>query len=221
MLGELRTTMERRAENDNLLIKSLTRIGSSMAKVDDTFNLMDRTLSGIDRSNQRSLATMQKLGERVEESDRVMAETFARLRDAEREFTDYIAKSSRRGGLAMLGVCSILMMSVVAVGFMFKENRELLTAVQRNGSLVVQVPGRSQPEGVAILEELEQVDDGIGEPDRELAAVPAPRAEGAAPDGEGGEGAKPLLSATEPESARRGGTHWALHGGDRCESLRA
>lgn len=168
VLGELRTTMERRATHDGELLESLNRIGETMSHVDGTFARMDQTLSGIDRSNQRAMATFQQLGERVEGSDRFMNETFARLRDAEREFTDYVTRSSRRGLLAMTSVCCVLMVSVLAVGFMFKENRELLSAVQRNGALVVQVPEKSGPDParMTLLEELQQVEDGIGEPER-------------------------------------------------------
>ena len=71
----------------------------------------------------------------------------------------------------------ILVVSVVAVGFMFRENRNLLTAVQQNGSLVVQVP-RNEPKAEAshrlalFDEQLRQVDDGIQEPDREIVTKP-------------------------------------------------
>lgn len=173
VLGELRTTIERRAEKDTVFIKSLNRIGSTMANVEETFSLMDRTLSGMDQSNLQAAKSMENLGERVSESGRFMSETFARLRDAEREFTDHITRSSRRGNFAMMGLCSILLLSVMAVGFMFKENRELLTAVQNNGALVVQVPIREHPapEQMAIFEDLDQVDDGIGEPEREFVGI--------------------------------------------------
>ncbi len=182
VLGELRTTIERRAQKDAILLNSLNRIGDTMSNVDETFGQMDQTLSGLNQSNQRSVETMQKLGERVTDSDRFMNETFARLRDSEREFTDHVSKASRRSSFAMLAVCSILLLAVMAVGFMFKENRELLFAVQNNGALVVQVPSRS-PEAIAILEELKQVDDGIDEPDREMVRAGA---------------AAPQLSSHEP-----------------------
>ncbi|MFM1560201.1 MAG: hypothetical protein ACKJSK_12880 [Roseibacillus sp.] len=173
VLSELRTTIERRAEKDTLVIKSLNRIGNTMSNVDETFSLMDRTLSSMDQSNQRTATTMEKLGERVTDSGRFMSETFARLRDAEREFTDHVTRSSRRSNFAMLAVCSILLLSIFAVAFMFKENRELLSAVQNNGALVVQVPVTEAPaERVAIFEDLNQVDDGIGEPDREIVKTP-------------------------------------------------
>ena len=169
MLGELQTTMQRAAEKDSYLIKSLNRIGNTMSNVDETFGRMDRTLSGFDRSNRGAMATMKQLGERVEHSDRFMEETFARLRDAEREFTDHVSRSARRGSLAMMAVCSILLMSVVAVGFMFKENRKLISAAQPVGPLVVQVPKeQGHPKDMAIFEELNAVDDGIDEPDREI-----------------------------------------------------
>jgi hypothetical protein len=198
VLGELRTTMQRRADHDTVMIESLNRIGETMGRVDETFHQMDRTLAGIDRSNQRSLGTLQKLGERVEDSDRFLNETFARLREAEREFIDYVGRSSRRSGFAMMALCSILLMSVVAVGFMFKENRELLTAVQRSGSLVVQVPERTVAPPVTILEELEQVDDGIGDPDREIArAAGTEPGEGEADSAGGDRDETPLLSVNK------------------------
>ncbi|NIP95860.1 MAG: hypothetical protein GWO24_21475, partial [Akkermansiaceae bacterium] len=155
-----------------VLIKSLNRIGNTMSSVEETFSQMDRTLAGMDRSNQATATTMQELGSRVTESDRFMNETFSRLRESEREFTEHVSRASRRSQFAMMAVCSILLLSVVAVGFMFKENRELLSAVQHNGALVVQVPSREQPERVVLFEDLEQVDDGIGEPDREIVAAP-------------------------------------------------
>jgi type VI protein secretion system component VasK len=77
-----------------------------------------------------------------------MNESFAQLRDAEREFTSYISRSTRRSGIAMVAVCSLLVISVIAVGFMFRENRNLLTAVQQNGALVVQVPSQTPASGI-------------------------------------------------------------------------
>ena len=172
-LGESRTTIERRVEKDAVFIKSLNRIGSTMANVEETFSLMDRTLSGIGESNLQVAKSMENLGEGVSESGRFMSETFTRLRDAEQEFTDHITRSSRRSNFALLGLCGILLLSVMAVGFMFKENRELLTAVQNNGALVVQVPVRENPtpERMAIFEDLDQVDDGIGELEREFVGI--------------------------------------------------
>ena len=173
VLGELRATIERRAEKDAFVIKSLKRIGHTMSNMDETFSLMDGTLSSMDQSNQRTAATMEKLGARVTDSGRFMSETFSRLRDAEREFTDHVTRSSRRSNFAMLTVCSILLLSIFAVGFMFKENRELLSAVQNNGALVAQVPAtEGSTERVAMFEDLNQVDDGIGEPDREIVKTP-------------------------------------------------
>lgn len=176
VLGELRESIDRRSEKDAVMIKSLSRIGNTMSNVEEAFGLMDRTLHGIDRSNQRTVSTMQKLGQRVTDSDRFMNETFERLRDAEREFTEIITKNSRRSSYGMMALCSILMVSVVAVGFMFRENRQLLSAVQQNGALVVQVP-RAEPDNrrMALFEDLDQVEDrGIGEQDREIAAKPLP-----------------------------------------------
>lgn len=173
MLGELRTTIERRAEKDSILIRSLNRIGSTMSNVEETFSLMDRTLAGMDQSNQRTSKSMEMLGDRMSDSGRFMNETFAQLRDAEREFTDHITRSSRRSGMTMAAMCCMLLLSVLAVGFMFKENRRLLTAVQQNGALVVQVPRASDsPKEVVIFEDLDQVDDGIEEPDREIVEKP-------------------------------------------------
>ncbi len=173
VLGELRTTIERRVPKDTVFIKSLNRIGSTMTNVEETFSLMDRTLSGIDKSNLQVAKSMENLGERVSESGRFMSETFTRLRDAEQEFTDHITRTSRRSNFALMGLCSILLLSVMAVGFMFKENRGLLTAVQDNGALVGQVPVRENPtpERMAIFEDLDQVDDGIGELERELVGI--------------------------------------------------
>jgi len=185
MLGELKTSMERSAEKDGFLLKSLNRIGETMNKVDETFGGMDRTLGEFGKSNQRTVQAMEELGRRVEDSDRFMNETFARLREAEREFTDYVSRASRRGTFAMVSVCSMLLLSIVAVGFMFKENRELLTAARANGPLIVQVPAaEGPPERVAILDELERRDDGTEEPDREVAEAGSAREEA----GEGGEG---------------------------------
>ena len=163
MLGELKNSMERSAEKDGYLLKSLNRIGETMTSVDKTFSEMDRTLGDFDKSNQRSLQTMEQLGERVEESDRFMNETFVRLRDAEKEFTDYVARASRRGTFAMVSVCTMLMCSIVAVGFMFKENRELLSAARADGPLIVRVPSEGgRLENVAALREIEGDEGGVG-----------------------------------------------------------
>ena len=134
----------------------------------------------MDQSNQKTARSMEMLGERMSESGRFMNETFAQLRDVEREFADHVASSSRRTTAGMMAMCCMLILSVVAVGFMFRENRRLLGSVQQNGSLVVQVPVQQReavslvrPERVALFEEqLDQVDDGIGEPDREIVDKP-------------------------------------------------
>ena len=139
-LEGLHKTLEQRANRDGLLLKSLNRMGSTMSHVEETFGKLDRTLSGMDQSNQSTARNMELLGDRMADTGQFMNESFAQLRDAEREFTSYISKSTRRSGMAMVAVCSLLVMSVVAVGFMFRENRNLLTAVQQNGALVVQVP---------------------------------------------------------------------------------
>lgn len=200
VLGELRDSIDRRAEKDAMMVKSLNRIGNTMSHVEETFGLMDRTLHGIDRSNQRTVSTMQKLGQRVTDSDRFMNETFERLRDAEREFTEFITKNSRRSNYGMMALCSILMVSVVAVGFMFRENRELLATVQQNGALVVQVP-RAEPDNrrMALFEELDQVEDrGIGEPVREIAGNPTPVSVESA---EGESAVEPVIEPVPEEGA--------------------
>ncbi|MCH2065045.1 MAG: hypothetical protein MK194_15125 [Roseibacillus sp.] len=183
-LEGLRTTLEQRAKGDGLVLRSLDRMGNTMSHVEETFGQLDRTLAGMDESNQHTARNMELLGERVADSGRFMNESFVQLLEAERDFTDFISRSSRRSGLGMAAVCSLLAMSVVAVGFMFRENRNLLTAVQQNGALVVQVPQNTapyeSPQSLALFDEqLKQVDDGIEEPDREMVTKPRdPKAEG-------------------------------------------
>ncbi len=183
-LEGLRKTLEQRAKGDGLVLRSLDRMGNTMSHVEETFGQLDRTLAGMDESNQHTARNMEMLGERVADSGRFMNESFVQLLEAERDFTDFISRNSRRSGLGMAAVCSLLAMSVVAVGFMFRENRNLLTAVQQNGALVVQVPQNAapyeSPQSLALFDEqLNQVDDGIEEPDREMATKPRdPRAEG-------------------------------------------
>ena len=149
-LEGLHKTLEQRANRDGLLLKSLNRMGSTMSHVEETFGKLDRTLAGMDQSNQSTARNMELLGDRMADTGQFMNESFAQLRDAEREFTSYISKSTRRSGMAMVAVCSLLVMSVVAVGFMFRENRNLLSAVQQNGALVVQVPSPSTPTSAAV-----------------------------------------------------------------------
>ncbi len=176
-LTGLRKTLEQRAEKDGLMIRSLDRMGHTMTHVEETFEKLGKTLSGMDQANQLGAKNMELLGERVSDSGRFMNESFVQLREAERDFTNYLSLTSRRSGMAMAAVCSLLVVSVVAVGFMFRENRNLLTAIQKNGSLVVQVP-RNAPTAEAshrlalFDEQLRQVDDGIGEPDREIVTKP-------------------------------------------------
>ena len=143
-LEGLHKTLEQRANRDGLLLKSLNRMGTTMSHVEDTFGKLDRTLLGMDQSNQNTARNMELLGDRMADTGQFMNESFAQLRDAEREFTNYISQSARRSGIAMVAVCSLLVLSVVAVGFMFRENRNLLAAVQQNGALVVQVPARDE-----------------------------------------------------------------------------
>ena len=143
-LEGLHKTLEQRANRDGLLLKSLNRMGTTMSHVEDTFGKLDRTLLGMDQSNQNTARNMELLGDRMADTGQFMNESFAQLRDAEREFTNYISQSARRSGIAMVAVCSLLVLSVVAVGFMFRENRNLLAAVQQNGALVVQVPARGE-----------------------------------------------------------------------------
>ncbi len=142
-LEGLHKTLEQRANRDGLLLKSLNRMGSTMSHVEETFGKLDQTLAGMDQSNQSTARNMELLGDRMSDTGQFMNESFAQLRDAEREFTSYISKSTRRSGMAMVAVCSLLVISVIAVGFMFRENRNLLTAVQQNGALVVQVPSQA------------------------------------------------------------------------------
>jgi len=176
-LTGLRKTLEQRAEKDGLMIRSLDRMGHTMTHVEETFEKLGKTLTGMDQASQLSAKNMELLGERVSDSGRFMNESFVQLREAERDFTNYLSRTSRRSGMAMAAVCSLLVVSVVAVGFMFRENRNLLTAVQQNGSLVVQVP-RNEPKAEAshrlalFDEQLRQVDDGIQEPDREIVTKP-------------------------------------------------
>ena len=176
-LEGLRTTLEQRAKRDGLVLRSLDRMGNTMSHVEETFSQLDQTLAGMDESNQHTARNMEMLGDRVADSGRFMNESFVRLLDAERDYTEFISRSSRRSGLGMIAVCSLLAISVTAVGFMFRENRNLLTAVQQNGALVVQVPpgemAHERPHRVALFDEqLRQVDDGIEEPDREMVTKP-------------------------------------------------
>ena len=171
-LEGLHKTLEQRANRDGLLLRSLNRMGTTMSHVEETFGQLDRTLSGMDQSNQTTARNMELLGDRVADTGQFMNESFAQLRDAEREFTSYISRSTRRSGIAMVAVCSLLVISVLAVAFMFRENRNLLTAVQQNGALVVQVPHdttkRGSPQSLALIDgQLKQVDDGPGDSDHE------------------------------------------------------
>ena len=171
-LEGLHKTLEQRANRDGLLLRSLNRMGTTMSHVEETFGQLDRTLSGMDQSNQTTARNMELLGDRVADTGQFMNESFAQLRDAEREFTSYISRSTRRSGIAMVAVCSLLVISVLAVAFMFRENRNLLTAVQQNGALVVQVPQevikRDAPQSLAVIDEqMKQVEDGSGDSDHE------------------------------------------------------
>jgi len=171
-LEGLHKTLEQRANRDGLLLRSLNRMGTTMSHVEETFGQLDRTLSGMDQSNQTTARNMELLGDRVADTGQFMNESFAQLRDAEREFTSYISRSTRRSGIAMVAVCSLLVISVLAVAFMFRENRNLLTAVQQNGALVVQVPQevikRDAPQSLAVIDEqMKQEEDGSGDSDHE------------------------------------------------------
>ena len=171
-LEGLHKTLEQRANRDGLLLRSLNRMGTTMSHVEETFGQLDRTLSGMDQSNLTTARNMELLGDRVADTGQFMNESFAQLRDAEREFTSYISRSTRRSGIAMVAVCSLLVISVLAVAFMFRENRNLLTAVQQNGALVVQVPQevikRDAPQSLAVIDEqMKQVEDGSGDSDHE------------------------------------------------------
>ena len=154
ILSELRTTLEQRSERDGLLLRSLHRIGSTMANVENTFGRLNQTLAGMDSSNAQAAKSMELLGERVSDSGRCMNESINQLRTSENDFAEYISQSSRRSGRGMVAMCCCLLLSIVSVAFMFQENRKLLGAVQKNGALVVQVPRAAvSPERIADRDE--------------------------------------------------------------------
>lgn len=194
ILSELRTTLEQRSERDGLLLRSLHRIGSTMEKVETTFEQLNQTLAGMECSNAHTAKSMEALGERVSESGRFMNESITQLRASEHDFAQYMFQSSRRSGRGMVAMCCCLLLSVVSVAFMFQENRKLLAAVQKNGALVVQVPRgqaapASSPEGKADASRLAVQDEAVG---REEA--PASGQENVVPVDTEGSG---LLSVTE------------------------
>jgi len=174
ILSELRTTLEQRSERDGLLLRSLHRIGGTMANVENTFGQLNKTLAGMDSCHAQTAKSMELLGERVAGSGECMNESITKLRASEHDFAEYMSQSSRRSSRGMVAMCCCLLLSVVSVAFMFQENRKLLAAVQNNGALVVQVPRVAvSPERIAKQDEDEgDTESPGGRPGSGLAVQP-------------------------------------------------
>ncbi|NNC88747.1 MAG: hypothetical protein HKN82_09855 [Akkermansiaceae bacterium] len=170
MLGELTTHVARSRKNDEMLLSSFERFNTTMGGAAETFGSMDRTLKTFEKTNHRSLQTMQALGQRVEESDRFLGETFARLRDSEREFSERLGKSAKRSALATVSMCALLSVTVAILAVAFHEGNAQLAQIdsQSMRGWIARTPQFQDGRDTAVaLEDLGR-DDGIDEPDREI-----------------------------------------------------
>ena len=108
----VKESLERGEEKDALFFKTMDRFGDTLSTMDRTVLGMGRTFSGIERTGRQSVRSMERLGERMDASDRFLERAFVRLRETEREFAEHMVVSSKRAAFVTVTICLLMTVGI-------------------------------------------------------------------------------------------------------------
>ena len=116
ILEELKTCVEQSAARE-------TRVADSLGTFNDTMASVGRTFVGLEKRSDRSIDALQKLTQRVEESDRMFNELYQRLRESEYEFAEQLGRASQRGAFAAVSACALLSLAIIFITVTMNQER--------------------------------------------------------------------------------------------------
>jgi hypothetical protein len=181
VLKKVGDSLDRAEEKDKVFFKTMDRMGDTMSTMDMTVVGMGKTFSSIERTSKQSVDTMQRLSERLTESDRFLKETFERLRQAEQEYGDYMRTNARRSAMVTMTLCALLTLGIAVLAHTLGGASHNVTVMRppvpaEAGASATGNPGEgAPPKFESRLEPADQWPAGsLGGPVPDLSAIPAP-----------------------------------------------
>lgn len=137
ILEGLQECVERTAQKDTVFFQAMDRLNDGMSNMDMVVVGMGRTFSGIERNSKASTAMLEKLASRIDSSDRFMESAFTKLKESEKDFTDYVDESSRRSAMVTIGVCALMTLGITMLAYTLSNNNTRGPVVPAEPSAVV------------------------------------------------------------------------------------
>jgi hypothetical protein len=117
ILENLNECVERTNEKDAVFFKAMDRLNEGMGTMDMVVVGMGRTFSSIERNSKASTATLDKLAERIDSSDRFMESAFKQMKESEKDFTNFVDANSRRSAIVTVTICALMTLGITMLAY--------------------------------------------------------------------------------------------------------
>lgn len=117
ILENLHECVERTNEKDAVFFKAMDRLNEGMGTMDMVVVGMGRTFSSIERNSKASTATLEKLAQRIDSSDRFMETAFKQMKQSEKDFTNYVDHNARRSAIVTVTICGLMTLGITMLAY--------------------------------------------------------------------------------------------------------
>ena len=130
ILENLNECVERTNNKDAVFFKAMDRLNEGMGTMDMVVVGMGRTFSSIERNSKASMATLDKLAERIDSSDRFMESAFKQMKESEKDFTNFVDANSRRSAIVTVTICALMTLGITMLAYTMSRPADPVVPVE-------------------------------------------------------------------------------------------